>query len=80
MDNQKRFKTLKDIIDSGFDRFCGGHCDSISILDRDGETIKVVPLDQLDMIEEKYLNSTFMSIGSSSIKPTRARIRIDFLE
>lgn len=72
--------TLKDVINKGFDKFCNGQCDSISIIDSEGETIKVVPLDQLETIEEKYLNARFVSIGSSSLKPTRARIRIDFLE
>lgn len=74
------YKTLKDVISRGFDRFCNGQCDSISLLDAEGETIKVIPLDQVDTIEEKYLNARFISIGSTSIKPTRARIRIDILE
>lgn len=72
--------TLKEVIEHGFDKFCNGQCDSISILDAEGETIKVVSLDQLKTIEEKYLNARFVSIGSSSLKPTRARIRIDYLE
>lgn len=70
--------TLRDIVNRGFDMFCGGMCDSVSILDKDGETIKVVTLDKLDTIDDIYLDSNFISIGSSSIKPTRVRIRIDF--
>lgn len=72
--------TLSDVIDKGFDRFCEGKCDSVSILDVEGETIKVVNINDLDKIEEKYLQASFISIGSSSIMPTRLRIRIDYHE
>ena len=72
--------TLNDVIQKGFERFCNGQCDSISILDKDGETLKVVKIDKVDDIDDKYLNCAFISIGSSSIKPTRVRIRIDYDE
>ena len=72
--------TLSDVVKKGFDKFCEGKCDSISILDVEGETIKVLKMDELEKIEAKYLESDFISIGSSSIMPTRLRIRINYHE
>lgn len=70
---------LSDVINRGFDKFCGGHCDSIAILDVEGETLQVVPLDKTDMIAPEYMQSKFLAIGSSTIKPSRVRVRIDYL-
>lgn len=70
---------LKDVIQKGFDRIGNGYFETASILDREGETIIVVPVNELDTIDEQYLNAPFLGIGSSTIKPDRIRIRIDVL-
>lgn len=72
--------TLKKAMSRGFDRFIGGRCDSLAILDKEGETLVVVPLDQKDTIDQKYLDANFISITSNSLVPTRLRLRIDYLE
>lgn len=68
---------LTDVISKGFDSFGNGHFESVSILDREGETIMVIPMDDIKNIDEKYLNAKFLSIGSSTLRPDRIRIRID---
>ncbi len=69
--------TLAEITNKGFDSYGNGHFDSASILDNEGETITVIPIDQIKNLDEKYLNAKFLSIGSSTLKPDRIRIRID---
>lgn len=68
---------LADVIKKGFSSFGNGHFETAAILDREGETIIVVPIDDISNLKEKYLNAKFLSIGSSTLKPDRIRIRID---
>lgn len=70
---------LKDVLEKGFDKIGNGHFETVSIIDREGETITVLPIDELNTIDERYLNADFLGIGSSTLKPDRIRIRIDVL-
>lgn len=76
--------TLKDVLnrdkESAFSRFGNGNWESISVRDKFGETLKVVAIKDADDIDPKYLNATFLSIGWSTIVPTRLVIRIDYSE
>lgn len=71
--------TLKDVIRKGFDKIGDGNFKTASIIDKEGETITVIPIDQLNTIDERYLDAAFLGIGSSTLKPDRIRIRIDVL-
>ena len=68
---------LANIIEKGFSSFGNGHFNSAAILDNEGETITVIPIDQIKNLDEEYLNAKFLSIGSSTLTPDRIRIRID---
>lgn len=70
---------LREAFRKGFSHIGSGQFDSVSILDREGETINVVKFSDLATIEEKYLDAQFLSIGTSALKPDRLRIRIDVL-
>lgn len=76
--------TLQDVIsrdgETKFFRFGNRAWDSISIRDIDGETLQVISMNALDTIDIKYLNSEFLSIGASSERPNRIRIRIKYTE
>lgn len=70
---------LRTAFEKGFDHIGGGKFNSVSILDREGETITVVSIDDAFSIDECYLDAVMLSVGSSSLKPDRIRIRIDVL-
>lgn len=72
--------TLSDALDRGFKHIGNGNFNSISLLDKEGETIKVIPIENTSIIDSKYLNTKVLAVGSSSLKPDRLRIRIDYLE
>lgn len=70
---------LRTVFEKGFDHIGGGQFNSVSILDREGETIKVVSIDEISTVDESYLDAEMLSVGSSTLKPDRIRIRIDVL-
>lgn len=72
--------TLREVINKGFEHIGNGNFNSVSILDKEGETIKVVSIKDLPTVDEEYLKAKFISIGTSTLKPDRLRIRIDYLE
>lgn len=72
--------TLKEFIDKegDFSKFGTGNWEDISLRDKDDETIGIYALSDIANIKEDYLNADFMAVGSSTIKPTRLRIRINY--
>ena len=46
--------TLKDVIRKGFDKIGDGNFKTASIIDKEGETITVIPIDQLNTIDKRY--------------------------
>lgn len=72
--------TLRQVLEKekDFCRFGRGKWDSISVRDIDDETIQVVKLEDATKLDDKLLDSEFLSIGSSTITPTRLRIRIAY--
>ncbi len=70
---------LSDFLSNGLEKFSRGQCDSISILDAEGETLQVVAMDKFDTIKPEYLSADFAAVGSSTLKPTRLRIRINYM-
>lgn len=72
--------TLREFIEreKDFSKYGRGKWDSISIRDVDSETLQVVKIDEIDKIEDKYMNARFLSVGGNSSTPTRIRIRIDY--
>ena len=75
-----KLMTLSDAFNRGFKHIGDGNFNSISLLDKEGETIKVIPIENTSIIDSKYLNTKVLAVGSSSLKPDRLRIRIDYLE
>lgn len=70
---------LKEFIEreKDFKKFGNGIWESVSLRDKEGETIKVVPLNELDQLEDQYLNAKFLTIGSNTRNPNRLIICID---